>query len=310
MQPKVGIEEIAAYIPEGRLINAARKELFSIDDNFIEKKIGVRAVAIKDAGDDISDLCVRAYNKLEGKSIIHRDSIDVLVVVTQTADIRIPHTSALVHGRLSLKESCACFDVSMGCSGFVYGLNIIQAFMKENGLRTGLLFTADAYSKIIDSRDKNTALLFGDACTVTLLSDKPLYVSQYMTFGTVGKDHGDLICINDRLQMNGRSVLNFILKYIPDDIHALLKKSKLDLQDIDRFIFHQGSKYIIDMLTKQLKLDAHKVVFDIHEYGNTVSSSIPIILEREIMDPENSKILISGFGTGLSWSSGILERAG
>ena len=180
--------------------------------------------------------------------------------------------------------------------------------MKENSARNGFLFTADAYSKIVDPGDKNTSLLFGDASTVTLVSARPLFVSGGMTYGTVGKDYRELMCVSNRLQMNGRAVLNFIMKYVPEDIHALLKRCKIDIRDIDKFVFHQGSKYIIDMLAKRLKLDRHKVSFDIYEYGNTVSSSIPIILEKEIMDNSNNRILISGFGTGLSWASGILER--
>lgn len=309
LKSRLGIEEIASFIPAGRISNSGKKSLFSVDDNFLEKKIGVRETAVKDAGDDVADMCVKAYERLLEKCSASLNNIDVLVVVTQTSDIRIPHSSAIVHGKLSLGERCACFDISLGCSGFVYGLNIVQSFMRENGFRSGLLFTADPYSKIVDPGDKNTSLLFGDASTVSLISTRPLYVVREMTFGTVGKNYTELLCTRDRLQMNGRAVLNFIMKYVPDDIHALLKKGKIGIHEIDRFVFHQGSRFIVDMLTKSLKLDKQKVVFDICGYGNTVSSSIPIILEKEIKDPDNRRILISGFGTGLSWSSGILERS-
>ena len=234
--------------------------------------------------------------------------IDVLIVVTQNPDTNIPHASAIVHGKLKLPERCACFDVSLGCSGFVYGLSIIQSFMRENHFQKGLLFTSDPYSKIVDKDDKNTSLIFGDASSVTLISDKPLYTLEGITFGTLGKDYRELTCINNKLSMNGRAVFNFVMTYVPDDIRMLLDRKKIRLQDIDTFVFHQASKHLVDTLSARLNLDRKKVVFDVYEYGNTVSSTIPIILEKELTKAQNNFILISGFGVGLSWASGILKR--
>jgi 3-oxoacyl-[acyl-carrier-protein] synthase-3 len=305
---QIGIKEIASYIPEGRISNYDRKDLFKIDDNFIENKLGVKKIALKGDNEGTTDLCLKAYENLLKKIPIVSSDIEVLTVVTQNPDTRIPHTSAIVHGKLGLKEKCACFDIALGCTGFVHGLSIMQSFMKEHGFRTGLLFTADPYSKIIDKTDKDTSLLFGDASTATLISNAPVFVSRCMTFGTLGTNYKELMFNGTKLRMNGRAVLDFIMRYVPDDIHVLLKKSSIDISDIDRFVFHQGSRYIIDMLTKRLKLDRNKVVFDIFDYGNAVSSSIPIILEKEITNVDSKKILISGFGTGLSWSSGLLER--
>jgi 3-oxoacyl-[acyl-carrier-protein] synthase-3 len=305
---EIGIKDIASYIPENRISNYERKDIFKITDTFIEDKLGVKQIAVKRDDEETSDLCVKAYENLSRKTSIVSSDIEVLTVVTQNPDTIIPHTSSIVHGKLGLKENCACFDIALGCAGFVYGLGIIQSFMKEHGFGTGLLFTADPYSKIVDTTDKNTSLLFGDASSVTLISVNPVYVSRGMTFGTLGSNYRELTYTGGKLQMHGRAVFNFIMRYVPDDIHTLLKKSKIDLRDIDKFVFHQGSRYIVDMLTKRLKLDKDKVVFDIYDYGNTVSSSIPIILEKEISDINNKNILISGFGTGLSWSSALLAR--
>lgn len=304
----LGIEEIASYIPQKRISNYSRKKQFSIDDNFIEEKIGVRGIAVKDDNEDTSDLCVKAYYNLARKTIIDKTHIEALIVVTQNPDTNIPHSSAIVHGKLDLPEKCACFDVSLGSSGFVCGLNILQAFMEKNSFTKGLLFTSDPYSKIIDKNDKNTALLFGDAATVTLISDKPLYILENIISGTRGKDYKELMCVRNKLYMNGRAVYNFTVKNIPDNIRLFMKENGLQTQDIDRFVFHQGSKHIVDTLTKKLMLDSRKVVYDIYEYGNTVSSSIPLILEKEMKNSSNRKILICGFGVGLSWSIGILKR--
>ena len=304
----IGIEAIASFVPENRVSNYSRKLQFSIDDHFIDQKLGIRSSALKDDKDEASDLCVKAYNNLAGKIDLNKSDIDVLIVITQNPDTNIPHASAIVHGKLKLPERCACFDVSLGCSGFVYGLSIIQSFMRENHFQKGLLFTSDPYSKIVDKDDKNTSLLFGDASSVTLISDKPLYTLEGITFGTLGKDYRELTCINNKLFMNGRAVFNFVMTYVPDDIRMLLDRKKIRLQDIDKFVFHQASKHLVDTLSARLHLEKKKVAFDIYEYGNTVSSSIPIILEKETTKAENNFILISGFGVGLSWASGILKR--
>lgn len=304
----IGIKDIGSYIPENRISNYDRKDIFKITDNFIEDKLGVERIAVKRDDEETSDLCVKAFENLSRKIPIAPSDIEVLAVVTQNPDTIVPHTSSIVHGKLALKENCACFDIALGCAGFVYGLGIIQSFMKEHGFGTGLLFTADPYSKIVDATDKNTSLLFGDASSVTLISSSPVYVSRGITFGTLGSNYRELAYRDGKLQMHGRAVLDFVMRYVPDDIHTLLKKSRIDLRDIDKFVFHQGSRYIVDMLTKRLKLDKNKVVFDIYDYGNTVSSSIPIILEKVISDINNRNILISGFGTGLSWSSALLAR--
>ncbi|QHT69583.1 ketoacyl-ACP synthase III [Rhodocytophaga rosea] len=304
----LGIQEIASYIPSGRSSNYAKKELFEIDDAFIEDKIGVKQVAVKDSQEDTSDLCVKAFNKLQQKTGLNTSDVECVIVVTQNPDTNIPHTSAIIHGQLGLPEQCACFDISLGCSGFVYGLSIIQSLMESNSFTKGLLFTADPYSKIINANDKNTALLFGDAATVTLISNNPVLITGKFNMGTIGKDNKELICNNNELSMNGRAIFNFAARYVPADIKALLEKNNKQMEDIDVFIFHQGSKYIVDTLTKRLNLPKDKVPFDIMNYGNTVSSSIPIIIEQKLQDKSYTNIVISGFGVGLSWASTILTR--
>lgn len=304
----IGITEIASYIPDTRISNLERKEAFDTDEDFIFNKIGIVNVAVRAAGEQTSDMAVKAFRNLEKKIHIDKNEIEAVILVTQNPDSNIPHTSALVHGALDLPEGCACFDISLGCSGFVYGLSVIKSFMEANGMKKGLLFTADPYSKIIDPSDKNTALLFGDAATVTYMTDEPVYTAGRFTFGTIGKESSNLTCTNNVLYMNGRGIFNFAARYVPADLKMLLEKSNLKIEDIDKFIFHQGSKYIVDTLTKRTGIDAGKVIFDITDYGNTVSSSIPIILGKLLHDTTNKYILISGFGVGLSWSSAILKN--
>jgi len=305
------IKEIASYIPGKKESNYELAEKFNIDTLFIKNKLGVEFRSIKEKTETASDLCVKAFENLEGKIDIERNKIDCCIVITQNPDYNIPHTSAIVHSKLNLPTNCACFDISLGCSGYVYGLSVIISFMKENNFKHGLLFTADSYRDILDKNDKNTYLLFGDASTVNYISDEKdssnYFIPIDFLFGTTGTDFNSLIA-KEKLFMNGRKVFNFVLKEIPKDISILLERNNLKLENIDKFVFHQGSKYIIDSIKDKLALDSDKVVFDIYKYGNTVSSSIPIILENEIKKTENKNILISGFGVGLSKGTALLTR--
>ena len=304
----LGIQNIASYIPEKRVSNYTRKQKFDINDEFIKEKIGVEFIAVKSDTEDTSDLCIKAFHNLQEKVSVNKDEIDVVVIVTQNPDHSLPQTSALVHGKLDLPENCAAFDISLGCSGFVYGLSVIESFMKCNNMTKGLLFTADPYSKIIDPDDKNTALLFGDAATVSLISDKPLYTTETYSFGTIGKSYKELICENKTLYMNGRAVSTFARKHVPDGIIKFLEKTNFTLEDIDMYLFHQGSKKMVDWLAKRLRIEDNKYVFDVAGYGNTVSSSIPILLEKQVLKTENRLLLASGFGVGLSWANVIIKR--
>lgn len=308
MRP-IGICGIGTYVPPGRVKNEERLADFGIEMPFLEGKLGVRQRSVKAPGESTADLCLKAVQDLQQQGGPALEQIECMVVVTQNPEIRIPHLSAQIHGSLGLPETCACFDISLGCSGYVYGLATIQAFMQTHGLQHGLLLTADPYSPIIDQEDKNTALLFGDAATCTWLGPAPVYTTGRFTFGTIGKECSELTCpAGGHLYMNGRAVFNFAAKYVPADVRKLLTQNNVKLAEVDRFIFHQGSKYIVDTLARLLQLDPNRVAFDILDYGNTVSSSIPLILVEELKSPQNTRLLISGFGAGLSWASTLLTR--
>lgn len=305
----IGIEQIASYVPELRESNFDKKQKFEIDDDFIEKKLGVHAVSRKSANEETSDMCVRAFEALRNKSSICAEKMDCIIVCTQNPDGHgLPHTSAIVHKKIGGRESCAAFDISLGCSAYVYSLCIVQSFMLANSMRRGVLFTADPYSKIIDPDDKNTSLLFGDAATVTLLGDTPIFVAGHFAFGTRGSEYEALQRIGGHLRMNGRAVFNFSATMVPQQIKQVLKMSNNNLEDIDLFLLHQGSKYLVDIIRQRLQLDPKKVPTNLAAQGNTLSSSIPLLLENYLDQGNYRKILISGFGVGLSLASAILER--
>lgn len=305
----IGIQAIGTYIPKQRVSNYEITNDFAMTTEFLENKIGVLRRSIKESDEETSDMCVKAFKSLTQHIDVNPKDIDCLIVCTQNPDgYGLPHASSLVHNKLNCNTTCASFDIGLGCSGYVYSLSVATAFMNANRMNTGLLFTADPYSKIISPKDKNTVFIFGDAATVTLLTNNPVYALLRASFGTVSTHHDALVRGNDHLHMNGRAIFDFAMKTIPPDVRNTVESSGLSFDDIDLFIFHQGSKYIIDMLARRLGLPAHKVPVDLTEYGNTVSSSIPIILEKTMDRVDCRNLLISGFGVGLSYGTGILQR--
>ncbi len=305
----IGIKSIASYIPDHRIDNKDRIEKFDIDISFLKNKTGMLRLARKSSNESTSDLCCSAVNALIIKEKLEKKIIDCLVVCTQNPDGKgLPHTSAIVHGKLELSTECAVFDISLGCSGYVYGLSILKGFMQVNGYKNAILVTADPYSEIIDEDDKNTSLLFGDAATATLLSDEARWDIGKFCFGSEGR-YCQAIKVNvdqGYLEMNGRSVFNFTATVIPKNIEAVLAVNGFESKDIDKYLFHQASKYIIDTLSKRLNIDPEKVPFMAEDYGNTVSSSIPLMLEMFLHTEKT--IVISGFGVGLSWGATLLRK--
>lgn len=305
----IGIQAIGTYVPTGRIDNRRRAMQFDVDETFLRERSGMVRLAIREAHEETSDLCCKAFADLRYKAELRPEEIDCIVVCTQNPDGRgLPHTSASVHAALGLPDSCAAFDISLGCSGFVYGLSVIEGFMRGNAFRRGILFTADPYSKIIDERDKNTSLLFGDAAAATFVSDAPVWRTGKFVFGSHGQERAAIRVDpgTGKLSINGRAVFNFSATVVPGNIRAMLAANGLSVDEIDYFALHQGSRYIVETIRKRLGIPENKAPFVAADYGNTVCSSIPLILSAVGAGPR--RIAIAGFGVGLSWASSVLYR--
>ncbi len=306
----IGINEVGTYLPENRTSNLKSLEKFDMNESFVHEKIGFRELSKKSMEQETSDLCVQAWKNLKKQNSITSKEIDCLIVCTQNPDGHgIPHTSAIIHEKLSFPRDCAAFDISLGCSGYVYGLSIIKSFMESNGLKKGLLFTADPYSKIINNNDKKTATLFGDGATVTLMTNKPVFELGKFIFGSDGtKKEGIIVSDNGLLQMNGRAVFSFTVRVIPKNILKTIKENNLSIEKIDLFLLHQGSLHIVNSIADKLGVPRNKCPFNSNNYGNTVSSSVPMILANEFNNLEMKVAILSGFGVGLSWASTPIFR--
>lgn len=306
----IGVKGIASYVPKGVIDNIERAIIFGENEDFAINKIGAIRLPMKGEGQETSDLAMLAVRALfEQCPLLDSSAIDAIFVITQNPDGEgLPHTSAILQNKLGLPTTVAALDISLGCSGYVYGLFALKGFMEASGLNNGLLITADPYSKIVNQKDRVTSLLFGDAATATWLGPDPIWTLDGVSYGTNGSGSEFLKVNQKQLYMNGRQIFNFASSQVPTHIKNLLTRFGYESKDIDLYCLHQGSNAIIDAISKKFPGVEGRFVKDMLNTGNTVSSSIPLLLEKYAFGNELSKILISGFGVGLSWGSAIITK--
>ena len=248
--------------------------------------------------------------------------------------VKIPHSSALLQQSLGLPNDAGCFDINLGCSGYVYALSVVKGLMRSEGITDALLVTCDPYSRIMGRTDRDTIALFGDAATASWLSAKKGAEIGRLDWGTdgAGAEHlmvprggsakplsyvdGETPEVADaaelRLHMNGRGIFNFMIQRLPGTLKACLEKNALRDEVVDFYVLHQASRFMLQTLATRLRIPAEKLPMNLERVGNTVSSSIPLLLaelsERGAL--RGKTVLVSGFGVGLSWASNILKFEG
>jgi 3-oxoacyl-[acyl-carrier-protein] synthase-3 len=302
------VSTIGTHLPPTRISNLSDPATPGTNDDFIANKIGVVNRAVKAPKQSTSDLCVHAYEDLTEQIPVDTSTIDLLCVVTQNPDMRIPHTSALLHEKLGLSDRCMTFDLSQGCAGYTHGLAVVTALLQQFGLAHALLVTCDPYSMIVDPRDRATAPIFGDAATVTYLStERPGYQVLDADFGTAPGTTSVLRCDTGTLRMDGRAVFLNAAREPPKSIARILERNDLGILDVDLFLLHPGSKRIIDVIRKELGVDETRLPFEIADYGNTVSSSIPLMLQSRLTGYQPKTVLLCGFGVGFTWGTCLIS---
>ncbi|MBC8352034.1 MAG: ketoacyl-ACP synthase III [Planctomycetes bacterium] len=305
----VRIRSIGLHLPSTRVSNYEKAERVGFERDFLENKLGVVARSVMEPGETTSDLAVRAFNALMERTELLQEEIQLLVVVTQHPDFKVPHTAAVVHNRLDLAKHCMTFDVSQGCAGYTHALTIVTGVMDAAKLNHGVLITSDPYSDKVADDDKDVSLLFGDAATATYLSRTgPGYRLIDSNFGTLPNSYRCLM-FHDHLEMDGGAVFKHAVQEAPPSIKELLERNKVGVDDIDLFLLHQGSKYLVEYVSRKMQVPPEKAPFEASNYGNTVSSSIPLMLQRHIDAGKCERIVLSGFGVGFTWGNNLLERS-
>ena len=339
---KATIKGIEYYLPKATLTNEYLAEIYpDWSVNKIEKKTGIRTRHIAGENECASDLGVRASQNLLTSTGVSPKSVDYLLFCTQSPDYHLPTSACLIQHRLGLGLNVGAFDINLGCSGYIYGLSVAKGLIESGQARTILLVTAETYSKYIHANDRSVRTIFGDAGAATLVvgeendEQSPAHSIGPFVFGTDGAGAENLIVhiggqrfrdienyrnknpspINpliseDHLYMNGSAIFNFTLKVVPECIGQMLKKCGMGMDQIDRFVFHQANRFILDHLRQKLKIPKEKYYINMADCGNTVSCTIPIALKQAMnerwLEPGNLVMLV-GFGVGYSWGATLVR---
>lgn len=315
----VKIKHIITYLPT---IEVSNEEIASLMPGWtaskISKKLGIEKRFIAEKDQTALDLAVEACNLIKTK--IDFETIDGLILCSQSPEYFLPTTSCILQDKIGLMKSTACFDFNLGCSGYIYGLAIAKGLI-SSGILTNILFvTSETYSKYLDVEDGSNRALFGDASTVSLLSKSDSDSIGNFSLGTDGSGFQNLIVKNGgtkfrdlnlplKLYMDGPEIFSFTNSMIPKLVNDTLKVNDLTMEDIDYFIFHQANRYMLEHLRLKLGISSEKFLIDMANSGNTVSNTIPIVLEK-ILDSasyKNKKIMLVGFGVGYSWGGTVLK---
>lgn len=328
-----GILGIEYVLPDAVLTNdelATEYQTWTADK--ILKKTGIESRHIAAAEETAADLGTLAAEKLFQSGIVKREEIDFIILVTQTPDYLLPTSSCLIQDRLGLNKNIGAFDINLGCSGYIYGLAVGKGLIDCCIAHNVLLITAETYSKHINRMDRSTRTIFGDGAAATLIGSGGIEIGDF-DLGTDGSGN-ELLMIpsggaklpksnetseeecsdgntrsKDNLFMDGAGIFEFTIREVPESIERLLVKANVDKDSVDLFVFHQANKFMLDFLQRTMKIDKDRFYVNMSDIGNTVSASIPIALKRAMDDgmiDHGQKILLCGFGVGLSWGTTII----
>jgi 3-oxoacyl-[acyl-carrier-protein] synthase-3 len=329
----VGIKALSACVPQEIVYN---KDLaYLIPEEEIEKtinNIGIEQRRIAAPDVTASDLCYKAARQLMDENDIDPASIDVLLFMSQTADYRIPATSCILQQRLGLPRETMCFDISLGCSGYLFALSTAFAYASMEGINRVLLLDGETFSKIVNRRDKVDWPLYGDAGTATLIEKGDFGQSSFLLYtdgsgekalkiqggmrhpitpeSLVEREQEEGNIRNDlEVFMDGMDVFNFAISKVPKSVKQLLKETDMTIDEVDYLVFHQANRFMMDFFVKKLKIAPERVPYCISKYGNTSSASVPLTISSELSGKLGGKntVVLSAFGAGLSWGSAVIQ---
>ncbi len=310
-------------------------KLFGVDEmQRVVKNTGVNTRRVADHL-CTSDLCAVAAERLIQKLGWPKDSVDALILVTQTPDYPSPATSCLLQHRLGLPPSVAAFDINLGCSGYTYALWTVASLMAAGKLKRAILLAGDVVSRAAAPTDRAVVPLFGDGGSATALELDPTAPPMVFEFGTngsggphlhtlaggakhpitkvdlvMGERRDGVVRSNQHTYMNGAEVLTFAMANVPPMIEALRTAAGWAPTDVDYYVFHQASRFMLKNIGRILRIPGTKqLVIGLDGYGNTSSASIPVAMNDQLMELTTTKrkVVLAGFGIGWSWCAVAID---
>ena len=328
------IKAISYYLPEKIVTNEELLKEFpewSVDK--VAQKVGVNSRHVAQEGETAGDMAEKAALQLFNEYSIDPKSIDFVMLCTQSPDYFLPSTACILQDRLGIPTSAGAFDYNLGCSGCIYGLAMAKGLISAGIAKNVLLLTAETYNKYLHPSDKSNRSIFGDGAAACLISTEGFAEIGEFVLGTDGSGANNLIVktgasrqkeptgkfveddeghiwFDDYLYMNGGEIFNFTLDAVPSMMKNILEKNGLEKDDIDYYVFHQANKFMLNTIRKVCVLPKDKFYVNLQETGNTVSSTVLIGLKDCMANgaiKSGDKVMISGFGVGLSWGGTVLK---
>ena len=325
------IRAISTFTPPIFVKNNELKEFFP-DVDKIAKGVGVNQRYVAEESQTASDMAYVASCNLFNEYNIKPQLIDFIIFSTQSPDHFLPSTACILQHRLGIPTTSGAFDFDLGCSGYTYGLAIANSFIESGLAKNVLLLTGDTISKYLHEKDKNR-ILFGDSATATLVSTSGFAEIGKTVYGTDGSGADNLIVRNrasrnlkltgfeeedaegnirrdDYFYMNGEAIFNFTIDIVPTLIEETAHKNQINSEDVDYYVFHQANKFMLNTIRKVCRISKDKFYINLENTGNTTSSTIPIGLKDCLNNGiigSGQKVMVAGFGVGLSWAATILK---
>jgi 3-oxoacyl-[acyl-carrier-protein] synthase III len=315
----VTITGLGAHAPERVVTNDDLSQLVDTSDAWIMERTGIRERRIAADSEALSDLSLPAARQALEQAGSDGTDIDLLIVATVTPDMMFPSTSAILADQLGAADAAA-YDLSAGCTGFMYALAQAYGMIAAGLSRRALVVGGDVLSRILDWTDRSTVVLFGDGAGAVVLepSGDPGLLAFELGADGAGGEHLWLPGSGSRkfddpeqfVKMNGREVFKFATRVLVSSAEAVLERNGSSIEDVDVYVPHQANVRIIDHATKKLGIPSQKVVINVDRYGNTSSGSIPLALADAQADGRlrpGSLVLMTGMGAGLTWGSALMR---
>ena len=311
-----------SYLPEKVLTNHDLEKMMDTSDAWIQERTGIKRRHIAADGEATSDLALAAANHALGMAGISAEDINLIIVATTTPDKVFPGVACIVQRQLGVR-GCGAFDVQAACSGFVYGLDLADRYIRTGAAKNVLVIGAETLSRLTNWEDRTTAVLFGDGAGAVVLqeADEPgilsthihadgqyedlLQVPQGISNGYDATRAGEAF-----IQMNGNAVFRRAVATLDSIARETLDKNNIDKHDLDWFVPHQANMRIISAAAKKLDMPMERVIVTVHEHANTSAASIPLALDVAVRDGRIKRgelLLFEAFGAGFTWGSTLLR---
>ena len=317
----VRIAGIGAYVPENQVTNDDLAKIVDTSGEWITSRTGIKTRYIS-TNEETVDLAAEASRRALEVSGIKPERLDLIIMATSSPDYHYPSGACQVQAKIGAVNAVA-FDVSAACAGFIFAMNIVQGFFKSGIYQTALIIGAETLSKMTDWSDRSTCVLFGDGAGAAVLRNAESGLID-MLMESDGTKGDVLMCRARTLEhfltgkkpelgftvMDGQEVFKFAVKRVPECIDTILKRNEIKKEEIKYYVLHQANARIVEAAAKRLKEPMEKFPLIIERYGNTSTASIPLLLDDMLkrgMLNDGDKIILSGFGAGMTWGAVLME---